>query len=167
MQKIGLGGGCHWCTEGVFQSLRGVDRVEQGFIQSKAPADTWAEGVLVSFDPMIVGLATLVEIHVGTHSGSGAYSPGGRYRSAIYVFDAGQSREAALILARQVTGQGDPSRTSVLPFVGFRPSEARYRNYYRSDPNRPFCRRYIDPKLDFVRRHYADIALPDVEARRP
>ena len=38
--KIGFGGGCHWCTEGVFQALRGVTQVDQGFIQSEPPADT-------------------------------------------------------------------------------------------------------------------------------
>ena len=43
MAKVGFGGGCHWCTEGVFQALRGVTQVEQGFLQSAAPANTWAE----------------------------------------------------------------------------------------------------------------------------
>ncbi|MFG1450993.1 peptide-methionine (S)-S-oxide reductase [Xanthobacter sp. V2C-8] len=47
MAKVGFGGGCHWCTEGVFQALRGVTQVDQGFLQSMAPADTWAEGVIV------------------------------------------------------------------------------------------------------------------------
>ena len=39
MAKAGFGGGCHWCTEGVFQALRGVDQVDQGFVRSDAPAD--------------------------------------------------------------------------------------------------------------------------------
>ena len=51
MAKVGFGGGCHWCTEGVFQALRGVTQVDQGFLQSVAPADTWAEGVIVTFEP--------------------------------------------------------------------------------------------------------------------
>lgn len=57
-------------------------------------------------------------------------------------------------------------RTLVLAFVGFEPSEPRYRNYYRTDPQRPFCRRYIDPKLDLIRRHFADNALPEAAAAK-
>lgn len=164
MEKIGLGGGCHWCTEGVFQALKGVVEVDQGFIQSKAPADAWAEGVIVHFDPAIIGLATLAEIHLRTHSAKGAYSPGGRYRSAIYVVDADQRPDAESTIAEFAAETGETARTTVLPLLGFTPSDARYQDYYRTDPDRPFCRRYIDPKLDYIRRHYAEIALPGTTA---
>jgi peptide-methionine (S)-S-oxide reductase len=160
MQKIGFGGGCHWCTEGVFQALLGVVEVKQGFIQSDAPWDAWSEGVLVHFDPAIIDLGTLAEVHLRTHSGNGTYSPGGRYRSAIYVFDSHQRQTAALMIDHIATESGAPARTMVLPFVGFKPSDARYQNYYRSNPSRPFCRRYIDPKLDYIRRNFAAIARP-------
>ncbi len=167
MEKVGFGGGCHWCTEGVFQALRGVLHVDQGFIQSDAPWDAWAEGVVVSFDPMIIGLATLAEVHLRTHSANTSYSPNGRYRSAIYAFAANQHHESALVVAEFAKNSGEPARTLVLPFIGFKPSEERYQNYYRTDPDRPFCRRYIDPKLEYIRRHFAQIALldqADVEA---
>ncbi|WP_380780602.1 peptide-methionine (S)-S-oxide reductase [Sphingomonas sp. R86520] len=160
MEKIGFGGGCHWCTEGVFQALRGVDQVEQGFIQSEVPSDSWAEGVVVHFDPAIISLRTLAEVHLRTHSASGIYSPGGRYRSAVYVLGADQREEAAQTIAAFAGDTNGPARTMVLPLLGFRPSDARYQNYYRTAPDRPFCRRYIDPKLDYIRRHFADIALP-------
>ena len=75
MAKVGFGGGCHWCTEGVFQALRGVGQVEQGFLQSEAPADAWAEGVIVTFDPSVIGLTTLSEVHLRTHSATRARSP--------------------------------------------------------------------------------------------
>lgn len=162
MTKIGFGGGCHWCTEGVFQSLRGVGHVDQGFLQSEPPSDTWAEGVIVSFDTAIISLETLAEVHLRTHSANGTYSPAGRYRSAIYVFDESQRRDAAATVARLAQETGEPARTLILPFVGFKPSDARYQNYYRTDPNRPFCRRYIDPKLDYIRTNFAEIILPDI-----
>ena len=72
--KAGFGGGCHWCTEGVFQSLRGVTQVDQGFVQSDAPADTWAEGVIVTFDSTVIQLETLSEVHLRTHSATRARS---------------------------------------------------------------------------------------------
>lgn len=161
MEKIGFGGGCHWCTEGVFQALRGVVHVDQGFIQSEAPADAWAEGVVVSFDPAIISVATLAEVHLRTHSANTSYSPNGRYRSAIYAFAANQHHDSALVVAEFAKNSGGTARTLVLPFLGFKPSEERYQNYYRTDPDRPFCRRYIDPKLEYIRRHFAQIALPD------
>jgi len=48
--RIGFGGGCHWCTEAIFESLRGVQRVQQGFACSHPPAEQYSEAVLVDFD---------------------------------------------------------------------------------------------------------------------
>ena len=170
MEKIGFGGGCHWCTEGVFQALRGVIQVEQGFIQSEAPSDAWAEGVIVSFDPSIISLDTLADVHLRTHSANGTYSPGGRYRSAIYVFAADQRPDVVHAIDRFASDSGKTVRTIILPFVGFQPSDTRYQNYYQTNPDRPFCRRYIDPKLAYIRRHFAHVAhggLPDAADGTP
>ena len=68
MAKVGFGGGCHWCTEGVFQALRGVTQVDQGFPTIDGAGNTWAEGVIVTFDPTVIGLTTLSEVHLRTHS---------------------------------------------------------------------------------------------------
>ena len=160
MAKIGFGGGCHWCTEGVFQALRGVSQVDQGFVQSDAPADTWAEGVIVTFDLSAIELATLSEVHLRTHSATRARSPRGNYRSAIYIFEDSQRKEAELAIARYAEETGKVVHTLVIPFKSFRASDERYQNYYRTDPSRPFCRRYIDPKLDHIRRNFSDLALP-------
>ncbi len=160
VERIAFGGGCHWCTEGVFQTLRGVSQVDQGFVQSVYPADAWAEGVIVHFDPAVISLRLLAEVHLRTHSANATYSPGGRYRSAIYIFEPSQRDAAEQSAAAFAKKECKPARTMVLPFIGFKPSETRYQNYYRTDPDRPFCRRYIDPKLDYIRRHFAGIALP-------
>jgi peptide-methionine (S)-S-oxide reductase len=161
MARAAFGGGCHWCTEGVFQALRGVAQVDQGFVRSDAPADTWSEGVIVTFDPSVIPLATLSEVHLRTHSATRARSPRSKYRSAIYLFEDSQRAEAEQALVRFADGCGQAVHTLVLPFKGFRASDERYQNYYRTDPNRPFCRRYIDPKLDHIREHFSDLALPD------
>lgn len=166
METIGFGGGCHWCTEGVFQALRGVEQVDQGFIQSAPPWDAPAEGVIVRFDPAIIDLATLTEVHLRTHSGNGTYSPDGRYRSAVYSGTAEQNRDAERAIAQFAEESGVTVQTQVLPLVRFTPSESRYQNYYRTDPARPFCRRYIDPKLAYVRRHFAHVALPQAKPGR-
>jgi len=161
MAKAGFGGGCHWCTEGVFQALRGVAQVDQGFVQSDAPADTWSEGVIVTFDPSVIPLATLSEVHLRTHSATRARSPRSKYRSAIYLFEDSQRPEAELAVARFADETGKAVHTLVVPFKGFKASDERYQNYYRTDPSRPFCRRYIDPKLDYLRRRFSAVARPE------
>lgn len=163
MENVGFGGGCHWCTEGVFQALRGIAHVDQGYIQSEAPADTWSEGVIVKFDPSIISLATLSEVHLRTHSASRARTLRSKYRSAIYIVGVSQRREAELAVAQFAKESGMTVQTKVLPLVSFKPSETRYQNYYRTDPNRPFCRRYIDPKLDYIRQHFAEISIPEAD----
>ncbi len=161
LAEAGFGGGCHWCTEGVFQALRGVAQVDQGFVQSDAPTDTWAEGVIVTFDPSVISLATLSEVHLRTHSAARARSPRSKYRSAIYIFAESQRPEADLAIARVADEMGKAVHTLVLPFRHFRASDARFQNYYRTDPSRPFCRRYIDPKLDYIRQHFSAVARPE------
>ena len=160
MAKAGFGGGCHWCTEGVFQALRGVAQVDQGFLKSDAPADTWSEGVVVTFDPSVIPLATLSEVHLRTHSSTRVRPLRSKYRSAIYIFEDGQRHDAELAIDRFILSYGKAVHTLVLPFRTFRESDVRYQNYYRTDPSRPFCRRYIDPKLEHIRRHFSELALP-------
>ena len=62
--KIGLGGGCHWCTEAVFQSLKGVARVQQGWIASEGENTAFSEAIIVKYDPKTIDLKTLVAIHL-------------------------------------------------------------------------------------------------------
>lgn len=160
MEKIGFGGGCHWCTEGVFQAIRGVQQVDQGFIRSDAPADTWAEAVVVHFDGAQIDLATLLEIHLRTHSATKPFVAGGKYRTAVYTFDDAQRATLESAISSLSGAFEKPLSTAVLPFREFKPSDGRYQNYYATDPERPFCKRYIDPKLDYIRKNFAKVALP-------
>jgi peptide-methionine (S)-S-oxide reductase len=155
VEKIGLGGGCHWCTEGIFQMLAGVAQVEQGFIRSSPPSDSWAEGVIVHFDPSVIGLPTLLEVHLRTHRATAPFIARSKYRSAIYVADDDQRKRATDAMISLQHEFDRAIRTRVLALQGFTISDERFRNYYVSDPGRPFCRRYIDPKLAVIRRDFA------------
>jgi len=95
MAKIGFGGGCHWCTEAVFQALNGVQKVEQGFIRSDPPQDSFSEAVIVTFDSKILSLETLIEVHLRTHASTSSHKMRGKYRSAIYIFDNQQAPASA------------------------------------------------------------------------
>jgi peptide-methionine (S)-S-oxide reductase len=155
VEKIGLGGGCHWCTEGIFQMLAGVAQVEQGFIRSDPPSDTWAEGVIVRFDPQVISLPTLIEVHLRTHRATAPFIARSKYRSAVYVEDEDQRKPAIKAIDSLQHEFDDAIETRVLALSGFKFSDEHFRNYYASDPDRPFCRRYIDPKLEIIRRDFA------------
>ncbi len=154
MKRIGFGGGCHWCTEAVFQSLHGVENVEQGFIRATPPDDDWSEAVIVHFDPMQISLHILVDVHLHTHSATNAHGLRAKYRSAVYVFDDANAAGAKAALQQTQQDFDTPLITRVLPQVDFRPSDPRYHNYYRSNPERPFCQRHIDPKLALLRKQF-------------
>lgn len=98
MKKIGFGGGCHWCTEAVFQSLKGVKSVAQGWIASEGKASTFSEAVMVAYDPLKIPLKVLVEIHLRTHKSTSNHSMRKKYRSAVYVFNDEDKDKVPLLL---------------------------------------------------------------------
>jgi len=159
-ERVGLGGGCHWCTEAVFQALSGVRDVAQGFVCAPAPHHSWSEAVVVTFDPGVIDLRTLIEVHLRTHASTSPHKMRGKYRSAIYTFDDQQAHLASDSLQALQSGFPEPLVTLVLDHEDFRPSDERFQNYYATDPARPFCRSYIDPKLRLIRETYSSFTRP-------
>lgn len=154
MWLAGFGGGCHWCTEAVFQPLRGVSAVRQGFIASDAPDDGWSEAVEVEFDPVQIDLRDLLRVHLGTHASGADHKLRGKYRSAVYVTSIDEQRRCAALIGELEVELGTTFVTRALLHRGFKPSDARFQNYYRSGPDKPFCRAYIEPKLARLRAGY-------------
>lgn len=150
LKKIGLGGGCHWCTEAVFQSLKGVVKVEQGWIASEGEASTLSEAVIVNFNPSQISLEVLIEIHLHTHKSTSEHSMRMKYRSAIYYFDEEQQLKVAQFLNGFQDKFDNQLVTQVLPYLTFKPSGADIENYYFKNPKKPFCASFIDPKLKFL-----------------
>ena len=74
LTKISFGGGCHWCTEAVFQALNGVTKVEQGWVSSTKEDNTFSEAVIVHFNSENINLKTLIEIHLRTHKSTKNHS---------------------------------------------------------------------------------------------
>ena len=145
--RFSFGGGCHWCTEAVFQHVGGVTDVRQGFIRSVAPNESWSEAVWVTFDPGACNLATLIDVHIRTHSAFSDHSMRGKYRSAVYARGVDAMDDARSALAAVQATLAEPLVTRVLAFEDFKPSDERFHDYHASGPDRPFCRTYIVPKL--------------------
>ena len=157
--NIGLGGGCHWCSEAVFQALRGVRQVEQGFIRSAPPDDAWSEAVVVRFDPGVIGLEDLIEIHLRTHASTSQHAMRAKYRSAVYVHSPQQAHEATAVVGKLQQRFSELLVTRVLSSAGFKSSEPRWLNYFEKNSGNQFCKRYIDPKLERLRAEYARFAI--------
>lgn len=156
VKKIGFGGGCHWCTEAVFQSLLGVEKVEQGWIASAGEAFAFSEAVIVHYDPEEVSLDLLVEIHLHTHKSTSEHSMREKYRSAVYFYTEEEQDVLSSILKQLNGGFDNQLITQILPFASFKPSREAIKNYYYSNPNKPFCETFINPKLKLLLNRFSD-----------
>ena len=145
--KIGFGGGCHWCTEAVFQSLKGVELVEQGWIASTAPNTSFSEAIIIHFNPDIISLKALIEIHLHTHKSTSLHTMRKKYRSAIYYFSKNQKQAASAYIISLQKNFSEKIITEILPYASFKSSLEMHQNYYYQNPEKPFCKNYIDPKL--------------------
>lgn len=154
--RVGLGGSCHWCTEAIFLSLRGVLEVKQGWLASVNDDDWFSEGIIVEFDPAIISLADLIEVHLHTHSCTANHSMRHKYRSAVYVFSKQQHQESQQSIESL---QGDFEQqiiTRVLSYSAFNLNSDQYQNYYYDNPEKPFCQSTINPKLKILTQKFSD-----------
>ncbi|MEO6315937.1 MAG: peptide-methionine (S)-S-oxide reductase [Chitinophagaceae bacterium] len=154
MEKIGLGGGCHWCTEAVFASLRGVTKVEQGWIAAEENK-VFSEAVIVHYDESAIDLRVLLAVHLYTHSSTANHSMRNKYRSAVYTFAHAQKEHCVLLLQDLQATFEDKLVTTVLQFHAFRSSPENELDYFYQNPDKPFCTSYIHPKLKILLQHFA------------
>jgi len=156
MNKIGFGGSCHWCTEAIFLSLKGVSKVEQGWIAAEGENSGFSEAVVVTYDTETIPLRTLVAIHLYTHSCTSNHSMRSKYRSAVYTLD----KEDAIIANASIKElQADytaPIITKVLPFIDFKVNTQEFLNYYYSNPDKPFCENIVNPKLKMLIKQFSN-----------
>lgn len=156
IKRIGFGGSCHWCTEAVFSVLKGVVSVQQGWIASDSENSTLSEGVLVDFDTDVITLHVLIAVHLHTHSSTALHSMRGKYRSAVYTFNEADTNEAKEAIANLQADFEEPIITAVLPYADFKLNREDSLNYYFSNPERPFCENYINPKLKLLLARFSD-----------
>jgi peptide-methionine (S)-S-oxide reductase len=163
MELATLAGGCFWCTEAVFQKLNGVESVTPGYTGGQTDNPTYeevstgetghAEAIQIEFDPQIVSYETLLEVfwqlHDPTTLNQQGADHGTQYRSAIFYHNDKQ-KELAEKSLEQIARSGmysDPIVTEIVPFEKFYPAEEEHRNFYENNPNQPYCRVVIDPKI--------------------
>jgi peptide-methionine (S)-S-oxide reductase len=159
MEKVALGGGCHWCTEAVFDSLEGVVKVDQGWVAAEeADAQSLSEAVVIYYDEEKIRLDKLIEIHLLTHNATVNHSMRQKYRSAVYVFSQEQKEKALKILQKKAALFEAKIITKVYIFAHFKRNEQKYLSYYKKNRDKPFCQKYIEPKLQKLK----SITLSDI-----
>lgn len=163
-----FGAGCFWCTEAIFQRQAGVVQVQSGYSGGHVTNPTYravcegktghAEVVRITFDPGIVSYKQLLslfwEMHDPTTLNRQGADVGTQYRSVIYCLSESQRKDAEdSKAAMQAAGRHDsPIVTSVEMAGPFYPAEEYHQDYFDRNPNAPYCRMVIAPKVEKVRK---------------
>lgn len=165
IKKIALSGSCYWCMEAIFQSLKGVIDVDQGWITTKhAPCTDFDEAVsyeaisyeavVVEFDSNVIPLDVLIDIHIHTHSSTYEHALRERYPSAVYAYHQEDFVEIENILAEKKNSFEAPLLTQTRMAGQFKPSKQSMQDYYYNNPDKPFCQTIINPKLQKLMQQY-------------
>jgi peptide-methionine (S)-S-oxide reductase len=163
-EHIGFGGSCHWCTEAIFLSLKGVMDVHQGWIAADGINAYFSEAVLLTYDPAVISLDTLIAVHLNTHSCTSNHSMRTKYRSAVYTSNEEQKRIALAAIQLLQAEFGEQIITEVLPCKEFKLNTEDFLNYYYSNPEKPFCENIVNPKLRLLMEQFS--AEVDLEKLR-
>ncbi|MEZ4803577.1 MAG: peptide-methionine (S)-S-oxide reductase MsrA [Gelidibacter sp.] len=166
-----VGGGCFWCTEAVFQEIKGVINVVSGYSGGTVPGTPTyrevcsgltghAEAVQVSFDRNTISYKDILEIFMTTHDPTTLNKQGGdvgtQYRSVIFYHDKDQ-KEIAEQVIRELSKYFDhPIVTEIQPLQKFHQAEDYHQNYYKNNETQGYCSFVITPKLSKLRRMHAD-----------
>jgi peptide-methionine (S)-S-oxide reductase len=157
-----LGGGCFWCTEAVFQMLPGVKSVTSGYAGGMKENPTYkevcagntghAEVIQIQYDPKVVSyeklLETFWEAHDPTTLNRQGADTGTQYRSIILYSSEAQRVAAEKSKTEEQKHLGKPVVTEIVPLQKFYPAEGYHQDYYRDNPNQPYCRVVIRPKVE-------------------
>ena len=137
-------GGCFWCTEAVFQQAPGVTSVVSGYMRV-------AEAIQITFDPSKTSYDKLLTLfwraHDPTEVDSQGPDTGKQYRSAVFYVDEQQHAAAEKSKAQAQKSFSKPIATEITRAASFRPAPEHHQNFCRKNPNNPYVRQIVDPKL--------------------
>jgi len=167
-----FGGGCFWCVEAVFQSLKGVEKVVSGYAGGDVSNPTYkqictgttghAEVAQITFDSQQISYADLLEVFWHTHDPTTLNRQGAdvgtQYRSVIFFHDDEQ-REIATQSRTEIDASNlwsNPVVTEISPAPTFYPAEDYHQNYYRNNPAQPYCIVVISPKMKKLKKSFQD-----------
>jgi methionine-S-sulfoxide reductase len=161
ISSIAFGAGCFWCVEGIFSMIEGVLSTKIGYGGGKYPNPTYksvssnpdghAELTLIEYDTEKLNLGRLIEIFFSIHDPNKTFlindKKGELYRSVIMYNSASQKRQLIKLISTYEKSHETSISTEVVPLINFKLSDEKYQNYFTSNPEKPFCRNVILPKI--------------------
>ena len=165
-----LGGGCFWCTEAVFQKIKGVIYVESGYSGGTVKNPTYreittgmtghAEVIKITYNSAELDFANLLRIFFSTHDPTTlnrqGYDTGTQYRSVIFFQDKEEEKIAMEVMEEMKDYFDDPIVTELSPLGAYYPAEAYHQDYYNTNTDQPYCQAVISPKLTRLRAMFTD-----------
>ena len=171
LQTAIVGGGCFWCTEAVFQEVKGVENVVSGYTGGNAPGrptyrevcsglSGHAEVVKVTFDANIISYQDILLIFMTTHDPTTLNRQGAdrgtQYRSVIYYLNKEQEAIANAILEKLQPYFSNKIVTEISPLDVFYDAEKEHQDFYRNNKEYGYCTYVIEPKLSKLRKMHAE-----------
>jgi peptide-methionine (S)-S-oxide reductase len=178
LQLATLGGGCFWCTEAVFQEVKGIEDVKSGYSGGNVPGrPTYrevcsgltghAEVVQVAFDTNVITYKDILMIFMTTHDPTSLNKQGAdsgtQYRSVIYYHNEEQKQIAKTVINKLAPYYKSPIVTEIAPLNVFYEAEKAHQDYYKNNQTAGYCSFVISPKLAKLRKLHAD-KLKNVKA---
>lgn len=166
-----VGGGCFWCTEAVFQHVKGVSSVISGYTGGTAPGrPTYreicsgltghAEAVKITYDPTLITFADILLIFMTTHDPTTLNRQGAdvgtQYRSVIYYYNPEQQKIAEAVVKEIDIYFENSVVTEISPMGIFYDAEKDHQEYYKNNTSEGYCQVVINPKLARLRKLHSD-----------
>ena len=166
-----FGGGCFWCTEAIFQNLKGVNKVTSGYAGGDTPSPTYeqlhsadtghAEVIKIDFDPAVIDFENLLTVFFATHNPTTpnrqGNDVGAEYRSII-LYNSDKQKIAAESYLKKIKSEfTQPIVTEIKPLDRFYPAEDYHQNFYNNNKSQPYCRAVISPKLKKFKESHPEL----------
>lgn len=171
IQVATIGGGCFWCTEAIFNEIKGIEKIVSGYAGGNVPGHPTykeicsgltghAEVIQLTFDAAIISYEDILLIFMTTHDPTtlnrqGA-DAGTQYRSVIYFHNAIQKEISEKTIIKVQPYYTNKIVTEITPLPTFYAAEAYHQNYYANNKEQGYCNFVISPKLAKARELYAD-----------
>ena len=176
-----FGGGCFWCTEAVFDELRGVRSVVSGYAGGTVKNPTYeqvcgggtghAEVIRIEFDPTQIAYRDLLTVFFATHDPTTLNRQGNdvgtQYRSTILYANEEQKREAEAFIKELNESKAFVKSvvTTVEPLGEFYAAEDYHQKYYANNPYQPYCQYTIPPKLQKLHKQFTELLKSHGQAK--
>jgi len=171
LQTATVGGGCFWCTEAIFQEVKGIERIVSGYSGGNVPGHPTyrevcsgltghAEVIQLTFDADVISYEDILVIFMTTHDPTTLNRQGAdrgtQYRSVIFYHDDAQKAVAENVCKTVASYYDNPIVTEISLLDTFYEAEKEHQNYYRDHTEQGYCSYVITPKLQKLRQLHAE-----------